>query len=50
MSNIEMESRIREYREMRRMAEEATAAADALADQIKIEMERRGTEELTAGE
>lgn len=49
MSNFELESRIRKMQEWEAMAEEAKAEAEAIRDEIKAEMVKRDTEELTAG-
>ncbi len=35
MSKQDMTAKIREYRELKRLAEEAAAAADSIADEIK---------------
>ncbi len=45
-----LESKIREYREMKRLAEEAQAAADGLADEIKAAMTEAGQDKMTVGE
>ncbi len=50
MSNIELTGKIQEYREMKRMAEEAAAAADSIADQIKQAMTDAGETKMTVGE
>ena len=47
---INLESKIREYRELKRMAEEAQAMADAIADELKAEMSAAGQEKLVVGE
>lgn len=49
MSTIEMESKIKKMQEWEALAEEAKAEAEALRDEIKAEMMKRDTEELTAG-
>jgi predicted phage-related endonuclease len=46
----DLESKIREYREMKRLAEEAQAAADSIADELKAEMNAQGTSKLIVGE
>jgi predicted phage-related endonuclease len=46
----ELESKIREYREMKRLAEEAQAAADAIAEELKAHMTEAGTDKMTVGE
>ncbi len=50
MSTIEMTSKVREYRELKRMAEEAAAAADSIADEIKAAMSAAGESKLIVGE
>ena len=50
MTNLEMETKIREYREMKRLAEEAQAAADSLADEIKAAMTEAGESKMVVGE
>ena len=45
-----LESKIREYREMKRLAEEAAAHADAIADEIKAVMTEAGQEKMIVGE
>jgi len=47
MSN--MEAKIREYREMKMLAEEAQAAADSIADELKAAMADTGQEEMIIG-
>jgi len=49
MSTIEMESKIKKMQEWESLAEEAKAEAEALRDEIKAEMMKRDTEEITAG-
>jgi predicted phage-related endonuclease len=48
MTNLE--SKIKEYREMKRLAEEAQDAADAIADEIKAAMNDAGQDRMTVGE
>ena len=48
MTNLQ--EKIREYKEMKRMAEEAQAAADSLADEIKAAMSEAGETKMTVGE
>lgn len=48
MSERELTAKIKEMRELQRMAEEATALAEAIKDEIKIIM--GASEELCAGE
>ncbi len=50
MSTIEMTSKVKEYRELKRMAEEAAAAADSIADEIKAAMSAAGESKLIVGE
>ena len=45
-----LEARIREYRELKRMAEEAQAMADAIADEIKAAMNEAGESKMIVGE
>ena len=47
MSINEMESKIRELRELRRMADEIAAEIETLQDAIKSEMTARNTDTLT---
>lgn len=49
MSTIELETKIRKMQEWEALAEEARAEAEAIRDEIKAEMVKRDTEELTAG-
>jgi len=42
MAINEMETKVREYREMKRLAEEAQAAADSMADELKAAMSAAG--------
>lgn len=46
MSIIEMDSKIKELRELRRMAEELQAEIDSLQDTIKAEMTARSVDTL----
>jgi hypothetical protein len=46
----DMEGKSKEYREMKRMAEEAQAAADAIADELKSAMLEAGKEKMVIGE
>lgn len=50
MSTHEMESKVKELRELRRMAEELDAEIEALQDIIKAEMTARSTDELTGSD
>jgi len=45
-----LEAKIREYRELKRMAEEAQAMADAIADEIKAAMNEAGESKMVVGE
>ena len=46
----ELEAKIKEYREMKRLAEEALAAADSIADEIKAVMTEAGQDKMIVGE
>lgn len=46
MSNIEMQSRVDELRELRRMAEELDSEITAIQDAIKSHMTAQGVDEL----
>jgi predicted phage-related endonuclease len=48
MTNLE--SKIKEYREMKRLAEEAQTAADSIADELKAAMTEAGETKLIVGE
>ena len=50
MSMNEMESKIRELRQLQSLIEEAQAEAETIKDQIKASMTAQGAEELRAGE
>ena len=50
MSTTEITSKIEALQELESLIEEAKAEADSLRDEIKAEMLKRGTEELTAGQ
>ncbi len=47
MSTIEMDSKIKELRELRRMADELQAEIDSLQDSIKAELTARNVDALT---
>lgn len=49
MTNAQLIKQIQELNEYEELLEEAKAAADAIKDSIKAEMEMLGTEELTVG-
>ena len=48
MTNLE--TKIREYREYKRLAEEAQAAADSIADELKAAMQEAGQDKMTVGD
>ena len=50
MSTTEITSTIEALQELEALIEEAKAEADSLRDEIKAEMLKRDTEELTAGQ
>ena len=50
MSNIELTEKIREYRELKRMAEETLAIADAIADDLKSYMVSEGQDHMVVSE
>ena len=50
MSTIEITSKIEALKDLEALIEEAKAEADSLRDEIKAEMLKRDTEELTAGQ
>ena len=50
MSTIEIQSKIEALRDLEELIEEAKAEAESLRDEIKSEMLKRDTEELTAGQ
>lgn len=50
MSMNEMDRKIKELRELRRMAEELQAEIDGLTDSIKAEMTARDTDTLTGSD
>lgn len=47
MGTIELSSKVKELRELRRMADELAAEIDSLSDTIKAEMTAREVDELT---
>lgn len=47
MSITEMNGKVKELRELRRMAEELAAEIEAIQDSIKAEMETQGIDTLT---
>lgn len=47
MGTIELDAKVKELRELRRMAEEIAAEIEGLTDSIKAEMTARSVEELT---
>lgn len=50
MSMNEMESKIRELRQLQALIDDAQQEAEAIKDQIKASMTAQGAEELRAGE
>ena len=46
----DLEAKVKEYREMKRLAEEAQAVADAIADELKAAMTEAGETKLIVGE
>ena len=49
MSTIDLEIKITKMQEYEALAEEAKAEAEALRDEIKAELTRRNSEEVTTG-
>lgn len=47
MGTIELDAKVKELRELRRMAEELAAEIETVTDTIKAEMTARSVEELT---
>ncbi|MCX4256468.1 MAG: hypothetical protein OSJ54_06030 [Oscillospiraceae bacterium] len=47
---MDLEKKIREYREYTRLIEEATATRDAIADEIKAAMLEAGKDKMVVGE
>ncbi|MCL2703620.1 MAG: hypothetical protein FWE91_08455 [Defluviitaleaceae bacterium] len=47
---INLQEKIREYREFKRLAEEAQTAADSIADELKAAMQEAGQDKMTIGE
>lgn len=47
MGTMELDSRIKELRELRRMADEINAEIEMITDGIKAEMQARNTDTLT---
>ena len=50
MSTHEMESKVKELRELRRMAEELNAEIEAIQDSIKAEMAAIGVDSLAGSD
>lgn len=50
MGTIELDSKIRELRELRRLAEELQAEIDGITDTIKAEMTARNVDTLTGAD
>ena len=46
----DLQERIREYQEFKWLAEEAQAAADSMADELKKAMTEAGQDKMTVGE
>lgn len=50
MGTIELDSKVKELRELRRMAEELNAEIEAMQDTIKAEMTEREVDELAGSD
>lgn len=50
MTLQEIENKIKEYKELQRMAEELAAEMDKIKDELKAEFEKEHTDTITAGE
>ena len=50
MNNLDIISKAKEYREMKRFIEEMQAAADSIADELKEAMNEAGESKMTVGE
>lgn len=50
MSTIELTSKVKELKELKRMSEELAAEITAIEDVIKSEMLKQDTEQITLGE
>lgn len=50
MGTMELNSKIKELRELRRMADEIAAEIDGITDQIKAEMTAQDTDTLTGAD
>ena len=50
MSTNEMNSKVQQLRELRRMANELAAEIESITDSIKAEMNTRGADELTGAD
>ncbi len=50
MGTIELDSKVKELRELRRMADELNAEIEAITDSIKTHMTKRETDELTGSD
>jgi len=50
MSNTEMNGKIKELRELRRMADELNAEIEAITDSIKAEMSAKEVDELAGND
>ena len=50
MSNIEIQSKVNELRELRRMADELTAEMESITDSIKRHMDAEGVDTLNGAD
>ena len=50
MSNIEIQGKVNDLRELRRMADELQDEIDAITDSIKAHMDATGADELTGAD
>lgn len=50
MTNQEIQAKCKEYREMKRIAEEAQAVADSIADELKALMTETEQDKMIVGE
>jgi predicted phage-related endonuclease len=50
MNQNDLLAKIKEYRELKRLAEEATNAADSIADELKAMMTEAGKDKMIVGE
>lgn len=49
MGTNELNTKVKELRELQQLIEEATAEAETIKDELKAHMIRTGTEEMTVG-